>query len=70
MKSVRILVSIPQDDVDKIDDIVKAINKKRQWYHSLANRQAVIKAFIRHCLKQEGLVVTGRGKWLRVETIE
>ncbi|TET11366.1 MAG: hypothetical protein E3J82_05740 [Candidatus Thorarchaeota archaeon] len=70
MKGVRVLVSIPQKDIDKIDDIVKSINKARQWYHQMANRQAVIKAFIRHCLEQEGLVLRGRGKWLRTETIE
>lgn len=70
MKSVRVLVSIPQKDIDEIDNIVKATNTKREWYHQMANRQAVIKAFIRHCLNQKGLVVRGRGKWLRTETIE
>jgi len=70
MRGVRVLVTIRKENLDKIDDRVKNLNKDRQWFNRVANRQTVIKAFVRHCLEQENLVLKGYGKHARVEPAE
>lgn len=69
MKGARILVTIPKEIVEKIDLIVESINKKKEWYQSPSNRQAVINAFLRYGLKQEGLTFCGAGRyaWIPAE---
>ena len=69
MKGARILVTIPKEVVEKIDLIVEAINKKKEWYQSPSNRQAVINAFLRYGLNQKGLTFCGAGRyaWIPAE---
>ena len=63
---IRFYMSVDEEDMDTIDQVVIDVNKGIESWRSKTNRQAIIRGLIKFALKQNLHFESGYGKHVTV----